>query len=108
MDGWDGRMRWREILKKKEWQTSRIRKERNDTKRRSYRGWVLFGGKGKKEVTWGETTIYVYLETVKYQPLILEYCLCAEDIETQDGNPRLDPIEKENAKLQFYILISHL
>lgn len=48
MDGWDGKMTWREILKKKEWQTSRIRKERNDTKRRSYRGLGVVWGEREK------------------------------------------------------------
>lgn len=55
--------------KKKERMAEQIRKERKD-KRRSYGGG--FGGK-RKGSHMGETAIYVYLKTVEYQPLILEY-----------------------------------
>lgn len=72
----------------------RIRKERKNRKRKSYEGrWRVWGGKRKGSHMGRETTISRVPESCRTSTIDIEYCICSEDVETQNGNPRLNSIE---------------
>jgi hypothetical protein len=83
---------------------ARVKKERKDKKRRT--GIWCLGGKGKGKSHGRDNYIRVPKDCRISTTDTGIFNICSQGIETQKGYSRLGPIEKENAKLQFYILKS--